>query len=407
MRLQVSRFILTIALLASCLLANGGTALQAQDHHSSEPMKLFSRVWQVIREGHYDPRFAGREWQEVRERFRPRIEAARDREELYRILKEMLEEADSSHTAFIPTYNGQQGDIGILIKRIGDRACITKVFPNSPAERAGLKVGDEIVSVDGVPARRLQVNPVKSELRGRRGTPVTIELRYPNGRVVKRQIVRDEINYELPIESRQLPSGIGYIRIYNFADPERVPQFKEAINRLKDAPGLIIDVRGPNGGYPAIVGNILGYFVGRVEMMTLTARNGKPSVAFTTPQKERYEGKVVVIVDERSRSGQEIFANTLREQGRALIVGTRSCGCVEGGVYVRLSGEAVVEVSRLSIVTPRNGNLERVGVIPDKIVNITIEDIVGGRDPQLAAAEAELLSQIASQQSKSLLKSAR
>src|SRR5262249_36143825 len=91
--------------------------------------------------------------------------------------------------------------------------------------------------------------------------------------------------------------------------------------------------------------------------------------------------------------GQEVFANTLKEHKRAVIVGTRSCGCVEGGNYIHLSDTETLEVAHYEVLTPKSGDLEDSGVQPDRVVSITDRDIANGRDPQVLAAEQELLKQ--------------
>ncbi|HZS49158.1 MAG TPA: S41 family peptidase, partial [Blastocatellia bacterium] len=243
----------------------------------------------------------------------------------------------------------------------------------------------------GIPALSLHVNPVESELRGEEGSDVAVVVKQHDGQLVSHLIRREPVDFDIPIEWRLLDSGIGYIRIYNFSNQERINQFREAYSKLKDTPGLIIDVRGPNGGKPSVVGSILGYFIDRVEMMTFRDRQGRGFKSYTVPQKKLYQGKLAVVIDERSRSGQEIFANTLKEHARAIIIGTRSCGCVEGGNYVRLGENEELEIAHYAVVTPKHGKLEDTGVQPDHVVPITEKDIITGRDPQIRAAEQELL----------------
>lgn len=396
---RVARYLLLLSLILCslnvCLTTPSATA-SSSTIDLEHRIKLFNQVWELIHDEHYNPRFAGPEWERVRERYLPRVKSAHDNEEFYQVLRELAWEADSSHTAFLPDYDGRDGDVGVLLKRIDDRVVVTKVIAGSPASRVPLHIGEEIVSAGGIPASALHLNPIESELRGEADSNISLVIRQLDGRVTEHQVTRRPVDLDIPIEWRVLSSGVGYIRIYNFTGESRLEQFQRAYANLKNAPGLIIDVRGPNGGMPSIVGGILGYFIDRVEMMTFRDRHGHGFKSYTIPQKTFYQGHLAVLIDERSRSGQEIFANTLKEHSKAVIVGTKSCGCVEGGNYINLGDNQVLEIAHYAVWTPKSGNLEDAGVEPDRIVPMTERDILRGRDPQIQAAEQELLTEIGS-----------
>jgi carboxyl-terminal processing protease len=394
--IRVVRNIIVLSLFICALGVCSGVS-RAYDRSTIDlehRVKLFQEVWTLIRDQHYNQRFSGPEWERVRVRYLPRVMAARDNDEFFQVLRELAWETASSHTAFLPGSDGHEGDVGLLLKRASDRVLVTKVIAGSPASKAALRIGDEILYVGGISARSLHLNPVESELRGDEGSYVTILVRHQDGRLTSHRLERQPVDFDLPIEWKVLSSGFGYIRVYNFTNQARIDQFQQAYAHLKNAPGLIIDVRGPNGGSPSVVGNILGYFLDRVEMMTFKDRQGRGFKSYTVPQRQPYQGKVAVLIDERSRSGQEIFANTLQEHKRAVIVGTRSCGCVEGGNYVHLSDGEVLEIAHYAVFTPKSGNLEDSGVEPDRVVPITDKDITHGRDPQIQAAEQELSKQL-------------
>lgn len=104
-----------------------------------------------------------------------------------------------------------------------------------------------------------------------------------------------------------------------------------------------------------------------------------------------YTNPVVVLVNEGTGSTSELIANALQEQGRAYVIGTRSCGCVLGVLKHReLKGGGTVSVSELGFVTPKGRKLEGEGVTPDKSVTLTLRDLQAGRDAALEEAEAYL-----------------
>jgi carboxyl-terminal processing protease len=208
-----------------------------------------------------------------------------------------------------------------------------------------------------------------------------------------------------------LPSGFAYIslRIFN----ERVGrQFKAALEKVRDAPGLVVDLRGNGGGeVPGVLHVADDFFEEKVSFGRVIGRNGKkPSFILRmlgvpanldvgSPGSQIYYGPVVILVNDASGSGAELFSAGMKENGRAAVVGRQTCGCVLASIGHKVTGGGAVGISEFNILTGKGARLEGTGVVPDVVVPLTLEDLRGRRDAALRQAVAILTSSVAAQSS--------
>jgi carboxyl-terminal processing protease len=345
----------------------------------------FDTMWSfVAREYAYlDERAT--DWDAVRELYRPRAEAARDRGELMGVLEAALDELYDPHNML--GTNGKDSWHPVPRDLIGDEAdggvVVVGVRPDSAAQRAGVKVGMVVSSVDGVPigeaiAARLPRTlrredavarrwAVQSVLAGRHGHARRFGV---GGEVIvvgtSRPTSRPTLSWQ------RLDDGLGYVQISTFGDEGAVAAFDEALEALRDAPGLIIDVRDNGGGDTAIAVPIMGRFVEqRKPYAQMMRRGGERWVEYVEPRGPwTYGGVVVVLVDGFSVSMAEGFAMGMRGLGRGVVVGTRTAGLGAAvarrrlpalGADVQISAEPVFDVEG----RPREDMLPDVVVPPD------------------------------------------
>ena len=289
------------------------------------------------------------------------------------------------HELFPPegviTYPG----IGLVPRTIGGKLFVGYVYDGGPAARAGVKVGDEILAVDGRP-----YEPIDS-FRGKVGQSVGLELRRtqaadPVKLSVRVETIQPRDAYLQAIRSsvrviEEDGRRIGYLRLWAFAftGVEDLVMELLASAPLKDADGLLLDMRGRWGGAPADAADI---FVGRAPLVELTERDGDAHVA-----NARWRKPLVGIVDSGSRSGMEILAHGLKRAGVPL-VGTRTAGAVVAGRAFLLSDNSLLEVAVLDVHVDGE-RLEGRGVAPDILVPFDIR-YANGADPQLDRAREEL-----------------
>lgn len=285
--------------------------------------ELFDRVWERINQEFYDPQFNGVDWQNARERYNPRIKAARTIGQTVALIRQMLAELGSSHLEFF-------------------------ALPAETANRA---------AAAALPA----------------------------------------------VEWRRLSTAAGYLRINRFEDgTENLRSIDRAFAELADAPALIIDVRRNPGGSLGIAMRIgdhllpdktaLGYFVTRrglderrirsIEQVDRTKlpiyssydlesfktelnRTGALSLTTGSGAQKKYGGRIILLIDEKSRSTAEAFAGTMKELGIAALVGRRTAGAMLGADYFSIAGGWTLSVPVRDFRTPRNARIENRGVEPD------------------------------------------
>jgi carboxyl-terminal processing protease len=400
-----------------------GLGLAACQSVNQEYLKNFEVVWQTVNDTFPDPTFGGVDWKAVHDRYQPLIGAAKTDEEFFLTLNRMLWELNASHSVVMPSrpmFNAldrasAEGDIGMDVRPIGDEVVITRVKPSSPADQAGLRPGDIIHSVDGATVQQIveenqffQMPPHNERADaanramtvllltyGQPGTKVSIVYHNDQGerqvdlvrtlRAGKSVLIEGAPPGFLEIESKRLEDNIGYIRFNRF-DPALLDRLLAAVDEQADAPGLIIDIRGNDGGFFEVRKALLERLVR--ERSLIWRQEGRRGVdeIYLEPAVQTYGGPVVVLVDELSASASEEFAGGLQAIGRAVIVGKRTPGKVLIADFKQLPDGATfvypVAVTRLA-----NGTvLEGRGVIPDIEVALDRALLLEGRDSQLEAA---------------------
>jgi len=287
---------------------------------------------------------------------------------------------------FAPDGNVTYPGIGMIVRPVGGKLFVTDVYDGSSAARAGIRTGDEIIAVDGMPYREI------GSFRDRVGQAVEIKLR--------RSADADPVAVRAPVARlRPLPTfekaiaasaviaehdgrSIGYIRLWTLAAPRSMANVAEALAEgpLKDADGLVLDLRGRWGGGSPDAAEL---FLGGTPPFRLIERDGEAVLANV-----RWRKPLVAIIDEGTRSGLELFAYALQANGIRL-VGTRSAGALLAGRAFVLPDDSLLEVAVSDAVIRDDVRLEGIGVQPDLTVGFTLP-YAAGKDPQREAAIEEM-----------------
>lgn len=241
---------------------------------------------------------------------------------------------------------------------------ITKVYRGTPSEEAGLKNGDQIISVEGIEATSVEVSELVQHIRGEAGTTVHMVIYRPSTEeTLEFDVERRHV--ELPsIEGEMLEDGIGYIQITEFQD-KTDEQFEVMLKQLQKqgAKGLIIDVRANPGGLLTTVVNLLDQVLPEGLLVYVEDKYGNRDEY--TSDAACLDMPIVVLTDEHSASASEIFAGAMKDYEYATLVGKTTYGKGIVQNVIPLSDGDALKITVAKYFTPKGNDIHQIGVVPD------------------------------------------
>jgi carboxyl-terminal processing protease len=319
----------------------------------------------------------------------------------------MLEVLNDSGTYYVdpttyrvdtsPTLQGGFDGIGATISEQGGKIVIVRPIKDTPAEKAGLVGGDEIVSVDGESTQGWTVEKTVLRIRGPKGSTVKILIRHEDGKEQEYALTRDRVTVEsvttiapggaLRDASNNLVDGIGYIHISEFT-PRTAQEFEQALREVigKGIQGLILDVRNNLGGSLNATISSTDLLLDSGTILIQRNADGKET-SYVAKQGQLANGIPIVVLQNRfSASASEIVAAALQENKRATVIGETSFGKGTVNTPKELSDGGVVFVTIAQWLTPNGALIDKVGVRPDIELVPSDDDIDARRDVQLFRA---------------------
>lgn len=412
-----------VATLGGCASAPREKPLDAEQRALA--VASFDKVWETVRDRHYDPKLGGVDWDGAKTELRPRVEAATTASQARGVMTELVERLHQSHFMIVPkeayddrvTTSGR-GDVGLTIRVVGEDALVTRVDPGSGGAEAGVKPGWILTEVEGRPVdrtlkrlaktyagkpqeRMVRSFAVQSSFRGEPGTEAKAVFVDGAGSRRALKLARKAPEHAPvvlgnlpPIDVRfakeLLPGNVGYIRFDAFLDPARImPEFNGAMREYANASGIIIDMRGNIGGLGVMSTGVGSWFVERTGVKLGTQRLRDSQVNFVlNPRPEPYTGPLAVLIDECSVSTAEILAGGLKDIGRARVFGVRSAGEALPSQFEILPNGDRLQYVFADYTSAGGKPLEGLGVTPDVEAPPERETLLRGGDPALDAARA-------------------
>jgi carboxyl-terminal processing protease len=306
----------------------------------------------------------------------------------YRAVEAIVNSLNDPYTTFFRPVTASdfqsqiKGEVSGIGAQIEDRSGVITVvspLPGSPAERAGIATGDEILEANGTVLTGLGVDKAVTFIRGERGTTVTLKIRRRGGEItvtVQREVI------SIPEIQVKWQGDIAVVQLVQFGDTTE-KQIRSVLTDIskKTPRGIILDLRGNGGGLLSAADVVVSNFVPKGSVVAKVQSKSETTEEITESDPTVTEStKMVVLVNKGSASASEIVAGALQDMKRATIVGTQTFGkgTVQEVIGFR-SGEAL-KITIAEWLTPLGRKLDGIGVKPD----IVIES--DDRDAQLQRA---------------------
>lgn len=404
----------SVLILLLCLSATN-TAVAQSTLTRQQYEADFDYLWQNISDdyAYFDKKAT--DWNRVREIYRPRISSVKTKGDFIQFIEAVLEELYDFHThlntntASSPRLVPSGADL--WAEWSGPVAVITEVRPGSSAEKAGLRAGMQVLSLNGVTAdeatsRRLGRSltrvdhdarnwALRALLAGRHNESRRIEVLADHTRrtlLIKDQLSDQQPNSASLLEFRRLAGGIGYIRIHNsLGNTGLIKEFDEALAALRTTRALILDLRDtPSGGNTTVARGIMGRFIRRempYQKHSLPAEERlygtkRSWLELVSPRGQfTYTARVVVLVSHWTGSMGEGMAVGMNGIKRATVVGTRMAGLVGATSQITLPHTRIgvnFPTEKLSHVngTPREDFMPPIYIDLLKLRSASAKDVV-------------------------------
>lgn len=338
-------------------------------------------------------------WKDLNTKF---VDKPLDSQQLiYGAIKGMVEASGDPYTRYLdPTENksndeilqGSYQGIGAELTLKDDLVTVVSPFDGSPAKTAGIRPGDIIVAVDKESVMDLTLTEVVKKIKGPKGSEVVLSISRNREKPFDVKIVRDSITLD-SVKTEWKSDDTLYIRLSRFAETTN-SEWDTVINRAtvekSGFKNIILDLRQNPGGYLNSAVHVASDFIKGTAVIekfydgTEKKIDTTKSGAFETPLLSGK--KLVILIDGGSASASEILAGTLKEKANAYLIGEKTFGKGTVQEPIDYSDGSGLNVTIAKWLTPNKFSVNKVGLEPDMVVEMTDEDYTEKKDPQLDAA---------------------
>jgi len=267
---------------------------------------------------------------------------------------------------------GRFGGIGIEITILKDVLTVVSPIEDTPAFNAGVKSGDQIIKIDGKSTKDISIMEAVKKMRGPENTKVTITIMRENMAKPKDFVLTRAIIQVKSVKVKTFDDNIGYIRIASFNE-KTADDLRKALRdigkKVRPMKGLVLDLRNDPGGLLTQAIEVSDMFLkagvivstrGRTKNMETKAMARDDGNEITCP--------IVVLVNEGTASAAEIVAGALQDNGRALIIGTKTFGKASVQTVIPLEDGSALKLTTARYYTPKGRSIQAEGIKPDILV---------------------------------------
>jgi len=363
-KIIISLVFISIFILGFMMGAQGKKAAVPSDSKEIyEYLKTFSDVLDIVKKNY--------------------VEEVKDKDIIYAAIKGMLESLDPHSSFLTPEMykemqtetKGEFGGVGIEITIKDGFPTVITPIEDTPAFKAGIKTGDNIIKIDGKLTKNMSLIDVVKLIRGQKGKPVVLTIMREGFTTPKDFTIIRDVIVAKSVKFRMLDDEYGYIRLTQFQektsrDLDNAIQELVKMNNNKPLKGLVLDLRNDPGGLLEQAVEVSDRFLKDGLIVYIEGRKKDDKMSFYAEKnKSDYEGPLVVLVNEGSASASEIVAGALQDHKRAIIVGQKTFGKGSVQTILPLGDGSAVKLTTAKYFTPKGRSIQAEGITPDIIVD--------------------------------------
>jgi carboxyl-terminal processing protease len=263
---------------------------------------------------------------------------------------------------------GQYGGVGMVITLMDNRLTVVRVIKNSPSDRAGILPQDIITRVEGQEIKGMQIHELAAKLRGYPNTQVDIDVYRPSTKVTQLTTLTREIISIETVQYKYLGDRTGYISISSFSKQTN-DQLEEALKKGEEdgVQAFILDLRDNPGGLLSQSVKVASHFLEEGQLVVYTqGRDRNDTQQYDSVYDDRWSKKpLAVLINGHSASASEIVSGSLKDAGKALILGERSYGKGSVQTIFRMSDSSGLRLTTSKYYTPSGIDITIHGIVPE------------------------------------------
>ena len=353
-----------VVLAGMLLLLMGWTSIRAKTGEENpdvyQYLKMFSDVLNIVQDNY--------------------VEKADVKKLMYGAVSGMLRELDP-HSSFLKPEEykelqvetkGKFGGLGIEITMRDGVLTVVSPLEGTPADKAGIQAGDQIIRIDDQPTQDLSLTEAVQKMRGPKGTKVKLTIiRKGERKPLEFDLVRDTISIQ-SVKWRTLESGYGYVRVSSFQSGT-ASDLRKALDQLEQEnqplQGLVLDMRNDPGGLLDQAVEVADEFINEGLIVYTGGRLENQKMRFEAHKNSKPRNyPVVVLVNSGSASASEIVAGALQDHKRAIVLGEPTFGKGSVQTVIPLSDGAALRLTTSLYYTPSGRSIQAKGIEPDILV---------------------------------------
>ncbi len=317
-----------------------------------------------------------------------------DQDIVYGAIKGAVQSTGDPYTVFFTPSNakkfnedlsGSFGGIGAEIGIRNNQLTVIAPIKGNPAEKAGLKTGDQILKIDDtIVTSDLSVDEAVNLIRGPIDTKVKLMVMRNGWKAAKEFDITRKTIHIPTLDWKMVNGNIAYIQLYNFSANASSLFYEAALSALlQGARGVVLDLRGDPGGFLEVATDIAGWFLPRGDVVVKEKlRSGDENILRANGNAALTHMPVVVLIDGGSASASEILSGALRDDRSIKLIGEKTFGKGSVQEVQTLKDGSSLKVSIAEWLTPDGHTINKIGLQPDIQVPITDQNTKEGKDPQ-------------------------